>query len=470
LETLGSDISQIDTIKKKLETLGSDISQIDTIKKKLETLGSDISQVDTIKKKLETLGSDISQIDTIKKKLETLGSDISQIDTIKKKLETLESNISQIDAIKKKLETFGSNVSQIDAMKKKLETLGSNVSQIDAMKKKLNILSSNVSQIDAMKKKLETLDSNVSQIDAMKEKLETLDSNVSQIDVMKKKLETLDSNVSQIDALNKKLETLGSDVSQIDIKVENLLLTCNKRYNDNYKRIVTNVQKIRGLVNTNESNDTNLETIIPMSIAHDSAIKAITKDVNNLMDTKVLVIEATNSHETAIKSLESTLKLELEELNSKMDSVEETVGRFSQGKTISGLLSVHDESIKKLQSLSNTFSINGFGEFVVSVNQTLFLSPGVFLPFNANLICIDVCTTAEPSRGPPGKVERDDNQRFNVLLFAESAFTFEKRTSEEYKHVDLNIAVPAKTKLLVSCNKKLKISSLILTFKYSIVY
>jgi hypothetical protein len=152
------------------------------------------------------------------------------------------------------------------------------------------------------------------------------------------------------------------------------------------------------------------------------------------------------------------------------NNIKEQIDKESQTTTFHGKdIAKLKTQIRKIMDAETTtpasqFSINCKGVFYGELKKTLFFAPGLILPHKTYIHSIFITTNVKP--------QAKNSRKFEFSLIRndtiETIHSFEKDQSEEVimEEFDQPIEVPAKTKLMVSCDKKLDLGIALLTLSY----
>jgi hypothetical protein len=163
----------------------------------------------------------------------------------------------------------------------------------------------------------------------------------------------------------------------------------------------------------------------------------------------------------------------LKEIQTKINSMNDIINhlgendrkRLEETETTTGLLVAHDKDISDLKSKieNTTFSFNSRGIFYGELKQTLFFSPGLILPDKIFVYSLYITASI--------KSQSKHNRKFEFMAVKngspESLYSFEREVSDEIIMEDFDppIEIPSKTKVLLSCDRKLD-GMAVLTVKY----
>jgi hypothetical protein len=194
-----------------------------------------------------------------------------------------------------------------------------------------------------------------------------------------------------------------------------------------------------------------------MLVNHDKGLKEIQTKINSMNDTINHLgendrerLEETN---TWVPMLVANSK-DISELKTKVSQI------FELDKDISDLkLKIQNVAPSPIQK----FSLNSKGIFYHELKQTLFFSPGLILPDKIFVYSLYITASI--------KSQSKHNRKFEFMAVKngspESLYSFEREVSDEIIMEDFDppIEIPSKTKVLLSCDRKLD-GMAVLTVKY----
>ncbi|AHL67545.1 hypothetical protein DH26_gp050 [Chloriridovirus anopheles1] len=304
------------------------------------------------------------------------------------------------------------------------------------------------------------------EVDALKSQLRQLE------EVTKAKIETFDSSLRlnarrqlsstrEINSLKQKLAQTTEDVGTINTQASRnfeQIKVLNKEILDqtiSVQNQKNTIQKLETIVYNLAENDKErikeTKTWTGLLVDHDNKIKEVEEIVTNLGKNDFDRIEESANissllvkHDESIKEL---LKFRAEtNLNNVIDMV-----------------NAHEQEIKRLENGSKQpaalmsvtkFALNSKGAFFSEIKKTLFFSPGLILSEDAILYSISVTTGMKPGSSHKQRFEIINVKDGNAVVLS----VFFKPVSEEF--VSVNFAtpfrIPSKTKLLISCDKKIE--------------
>jgi hypothetical protein len=227
------------------------------------------------------------------------------------------------------------------------------------------------------------------------------------------------------------------------------------------KEIQTKINSMNDTINHLGENDRErleeTNTWVPMLVNHDKGLKEIQTKINSMNDTINHLgendrerLEETN---TWVPMLVANSK-DISELKTKVSQI------FELDKDISDLkLKIQNVAPSPIQK----FSLNSKGIFYHELKQTLFFSPGLILPDKIFVYSLYITASI--------KSQSKHNRKFEFMAVKngspESLYSFEREVSDEIIMEDFDppIEIPSKTKVLLSCDRKLD-GMAVLTVKY----
>jgi seryl-tRNA synthetase len=283
----------------------------------------------------------------------------------------------------------------------------------------------------------------------------------SEIDQCKSDIAKLEESLRQTtkkipEDAYRKITDLLRDVA--NLKTSRVLVSA---FHSKTREIETAHKNLNGIVkHLAESDKTRLEetkTWVPMLVNHDKGLKEIQTKINSMNDTINHLgendrerLEETN---TWVPMLVANSK-DISELKTKVSQI------FELDKDISDLkLKIQNVAPSPIQK----FSLNSKGIFYHELKQTLFFSPGLILPDKIFVYSLYITASI--------KSQSKHNRKFEFMAVKngspESLYSFEREVSDEIIMEDFDppIEIPSKTKVLLSCDRKLD-GMAVLTVKY----
>jgi hypothetical protein len=317
------------------------------------------------------------------------------------------------------------------------------------------------------------------EIDKCKSDIASLEESIKQtaeIDKCKSDIASLEESIKQTTKKipdPRKISDIQRDI--LNLKTSRVLVSA---FQSKIRDIETQLRALDTIVKHLGENDkerlNETKTWVPLLVGHDKIIKDLKSQVDLIDDTVndtiiTDIIEDINTQNSSINNLNDKIQ-EIYDIVSMLG--ENDKERLKETKTTTDLLVTHDNDISQLKTQISMvqdplelkqqyFSLNSKGVFYRDLKKTLFFSPGLILPNKTYVYSLYITTN----------IKAKHDQKFEFVIVkngvVEPIHSFEKDVSQELIMEDFNppIEIPSKTKMLISCNKKLD-GMVLLTISY----